>query len=218
MHQLSFNHRFGLAPLLLIVAITTFAVDLNFFAQLVQKNYGKNAYSLALQLTTLVGQLKQASENEKLSQINHFFNRNIDYGEDIFVWNAKEYWASPSETIGRAAGDCEDFAISKYVFLKILGVSNEKLRLTYVKANYNGARRAHMVLSYYATPNAEPLILDNINPQIKRASNRPDLTPIFTFNDQGLWAANSSKRRGSASTHLSRWRDLLVKIQRDGLE
>ena len=78
--------------------------------------------------------------------------------------------------------------------------------------------RAHMVLSYYATPQSEPLILDNINTQIYPASSRGDLTPVFTFNDKGLWVGNSNKPKGDASTHLSKWRDLLVRISQDGLE
>ncbi len=194
------------------------SADLQHFAQVVKQRYGEPAFQLASQLTSLVVQLNQASEQDKLVQINHFFNQHIDYGQDLFIWRDKDYWASPGETIGVAAGDCEDFAIAKYVFLKLLGVANSKLRLTYVKAYYNGRRQAHMVLSYYATPSAEPLILDNIKPQIMPASSRPDLTPVFSFNDQGLWAANSSKNRGSASSRLSRWRQLLVKLQQEGLQ
>lgn len=215
---------FSAILLALLLLTWLYASGYNFeqFSALAKKRYGERAYNLATSLNQLVSQLSQQREAEKLVQINHFFNQHIDYGEDIFVWGTKDYWASPLETIGRKAGDCEDFTIAKYVFLKQLGVANEKLRLTYVKARLNqGGRtvvRAHMVLSYYATPRSEPLILDNLIPQIKPASQRRDLTPVFTFNDKGLWVGNSNQRKGSASTHLSRWRDLIVKISQDGLE
>lgn len=209
---------FSVTALLLLVTFVSIAVDLQRFSQVVKQRYGEPAFTVANQLTQLVNKLNSASESQKLQHINQFFNQHIDYGDDIFVWKTKDYWASPGESIGVAAGDCEDFAIAKYVFLKILGLSNNKLRLTYVKALYGGRRQAHMVLSYYASPNAEPLILDNIKPQILPASSRPDLTPVFSFNDQGLWAANSRKNRGNASTHLSRWRSLLVKLQKEGLK
>ncbi len=202
----------------MLITLASVSADLQYFAQVVKQRYGEPAFQLASQLTGLVGQLNQASEQDKLAQINHFFNQHIDYGQDLFIWRDKDYWASPGETIGAAAGDCEDFAIAKYVFLKLLGVANSKLRLTYVKAYYNGRRQAHMVLSYYPTPGAEPLILDNIKPQILPASSRPDLTPVFSFNDKGLWAANSSQSRGTASSRLSRWRQLLVKLQQEGLQ
>jgi predicted transglutaminase-like cysteine proteinase len=69
-----------------------------------------------------------------LKQINNFFNQKVEFGEDIDVWGKSDYWATPLESIGRLAGDCEDYSIAKYTFLKILNVPNEKLRLTYVRA------------------------------------------------------------------------------------
>jgi predicted transglutaminase-like cysteine proteinase len=126
------------------------------------------------------------------------------------------------ESIGRGAGDCEDYSIAKYIFLKILNVSNDKLRLTYVRAVITvqdfSTARAHMVLSYYATPQSEPLILDSLNPEILPASSRKDLTPIFSFNDKGLWVGASNKPKSDASAHLSKWRDVLTRIQADGIE
>lgn len=212
----------GWALFLCLSLIYAEGYDFNKFGTLVKSKYGDSAFKTANELNQLVIQLKSAPEAEKLKRINDFFNQNIEFGEDIFIWGVSDYWASPSETVGRGAGDCEDFSIAKYIFLKILNVPNEKLRLTYVKAQLmqEGVPvvRAHMVLSYYATPQSEPLILDNINTQIYPASSRGDLTPVFTFNDKGLWVGNSSKPKGDASTHLSKWRDLLVRISQDGLE
>ena len=158
----------------------------------------------------------------KLKAINDFFNQKIRFTDDIDLWGQTDYWATPLETIGKQAGDCEDFTIAKYTFLKILNISNDKLRLTYVRAeisNQNGVFiRPHMVLSYYATPQSEPLILDNLIPNIIPASSRKDLSPIFSFNSKGLWVGNSSDRKGDAQSHLSRWRDVLFRIQADGIE
>jgi predicted transglutaminase-like cysteine proteinase len=196
--------------------------DFNKFSSQARLKYNDEAFKMATEINQLVIQLKSAPESEKLKQINDFFNRRIEFGDDIFIWGVSDYWASPLETIGKGAGDCEDFSIAKYVFLKIVGIPNEKLRLTYVKAQFirEGAPvvQAHMVLSYYATPQSDPLILDNLNTNILPASSRPDLSPVFTFNDKGLWVGNSTKPKGDASTHLSKWRDLLVRINQDGLE
>ena len=76
---------------------------------------------------------------------------------------------------------------------------------------------AHMVLSYYATPQSEPLILDSLVPEIMPSSSRRDLIPIFSFNDKGLWVGTSSKPKGESTSHLSRWRDVLIRLQADGL-
>ncbi len=200
-----------------------YAADWDFskFSGLARQRYGEEAFKNTLELQILITTLKSAPETEKLKQINNFFNRKINFGEDMDIWGKSDYWATPLESIGRLAGDCEDYSIAKYSFLKVLNVSNDKLRLTYVRAELmNQDRRvvlAHMVLSYYSTPQSEPLILDSLVPEIMPSSNRRDLTPIFSFNDKGLWVGSSSKPKGESTSHLSRWRDVLMRIQADGI-
>lgn len=196
--------------------------DFNKLSSLANQRYGDEAYKNILELQQLITQLKSASEAEKLHRINDFFNRKIRFTDDIDVWGQTDYWATPLESLGLQAGDCEDFSIAKYTFLKVLNVPNDRLRLTYVRAEiinqgYKSVR-AHMVLSYYSTPQSEPLILDNLDPEIKPASSRKDLSPIFSFNDKGLWVGSSSKPKGESQSHLSRWRDVLTRIQADGIE
>lgn len=196
--------------------------DFNKLSGLAKLRYGDEAYKNILELQQLLTQLKSASEAEKLKKINDFFNQKINYAEDIDLWGQSDYWATPLESIGREAGDCEDYSIAKYIFLKILNVPNDKLRLTYVRAEINHQEvrsvRAHMVLSYYLTPQSEPLILDSLVPEIMPSSARKDLTPIFSFNDKGLWVGSSTKPKGEATTHLSKWRDALTRMQADGIE
>ena len=195
--------------------------DFNKFSSYAKQRYGEEAYKNTLELQELITSLQSASETEKLKKINDFFNRKIHFAEDIDLWGKSDYWATPLESIGRNAGDCEDYSIAKYTFLKILNVPNDKLRLTYVRAEIRNQDRrvvlAHMVLSYYATPQAEPLILDSLVPEIMPASARKDLTPIFGFNDKGLWVGANNKSKGQSTSHLSRWRDVLTRIQADGV-
>ena len=115
--------------------------------------------------------------------------------------------------LARCAGDCEDFAIAKFFTLKAMGVDEDKLNITYVKAlQYNVH---HMVLTYYSEPGAVPLVLDNLIDSIAPATKRPDLMPIFTFNGTGLWLA---KQRGKgklagSSSKLKAWGDLLQRME-----
>lgn len=196
--------------------------DFGKFSSLASLRYGQKAYKNTVELNQLVTNLKTASDTEKIQQINDYFNQRIQFVEDIDLWGQSDYWATPLETIGKQAGDCEDFSIAKYIFLKVLNIPDEKLRLTYVRANMAAygvnAIRAHMVLSYYPTPQSEPLILDSLNPEILPASQRKDLTPIFTFNSTGLWVGSSTTPQASSTSHLSRWRDVLLRIKADGIE
>lgn len=164
------------------------------------------------------------SERQKLTRVNDFFNRRVEFLDDQAIWAQSDYWATPLETIGQGRADCEDYAIIKYYSLKDAGISQNKLRLVYVKARIDepgGSRlQAHMVLAYYPTPNAEPLVLDNLVPEIQPASQRKDLHPVFSFNSEAIWsgvAGNAAKGR-SGTGQLSRWQDLLNRARSEGFE
>ncbi len=154
-----------------------------------------------------------SSELDKLTEINRFFNRQIRFSDDIQIWKQNDYWATPVEMLVKGEGDCEDYSLAKYFTLRRLGIPSEKMRITYVKAlNYN---QAHMVLTYYASPGAEPLVLDNLINVIKPASQRRDLLPVYAFNAEGLYLPGSNSKK-SDSKRLSRWQDLLKKMRTEG--
>lgn len=199
------------------------AADFDKLATLAQQRYGDRGQNNIRELQTTLDQLASASELDKLKGINSFFNRKIrHFDSDINTWGQSDYWATPLESLGRERGDCEDYTIAKYIFLRELDIPNDKLKLTYVKAQIGGPEsrisQAHMVVTYYAEPNAEPLVLDNLISDIRPASRRPDLTPIFSFNSEGLWVGASSASRGNPTAHLSRWRDLLSRVHSDGID
>ena len=150
-------------------------------------------------------------ESVGLRQVNGFFNQ-VPYYSDLQHWGVADYWATPSEMLGSFGGDCEDYSISKYLSLKEVGVPIEKLRITYVRALQLG--ESHMVLAYYPTPDADPLILDNLNGTILPASQRRDLEPVYSFNDDDLWVPGGAQRKGGAS-NVRLWRDLLEKLAKE---
>lgn len=166
----------------------------------------------------LVAALRQG-DIARLQAINDFFNRRIVFRDDLQVWGQIDYWASPFEMMGKGEGDCEDFALAKYFSLRAVGVVASKLRLVYVRAQMGGPGgpvQAHMVLAYYAQPDAEPLILDNLISELRPASRRPDLTPVFSFNAEGLWQGTGAQPAGDPLARLSRWRDVLAKARAEG--
>ena len=149
-----------------------------------------------------------------LERVNRFVNRSVSFVSDQHAWGQQDYWATPAQTLGRGMGDCEDFAIAKYFSLVSLGVPSEKLRLTFVKALKQN--QAHMVLTYYANPNAEPLILDNLDPAIRPASERSDLLPVYSFNDLGVFLAKAPQRISQPPQFLARWNELTERAMADG--
>ncbi|MGZ3238107.1 MAG: transglutaminase-like cysteine peptidase [Burkholderiaceae bacterium] len=161
---------------------------------------------------------------DKLKQVNDFFNRTIEFGEDQEVWGQLDYWATPMESLSKERGDCEDYVIAKYFALLNLNVPNDRLRLIYVKALISGqsgtSMQAHMVLAYYPSPDAEPMLLDNLISDIRPAARRPDLLPIFSFNNQGIYtgvSANANLGSGGVG-RLTRWQDLLQRAHDEGFD
>ncbi|WP_427982617.1 transglutaminase-like cysteine peptidase, partial [Agarivorans sp.] len=134
LRQLAFGWlAFILCPLLLVAA----NYQLEELAATVRSFYGEKAELRVRAWRQLIADSSQLSETDKLSSVNDFFNQ-LQFVDDIEVWGQKDYWATPVEFLGAAAGDCDDFSIAKYFSLIELGVSDDKMRLVYVKSlTYN---------------------------------------------------------------------------------
>ncbi|OOE92428.1 sulfate adenylyltransferase [Salinivibrio sp. MA351] len=174
--------------------------------------YGDRAGKRVTAWRNMVENSQDVSELDKLDRVNDFFNQ-LYFVDDIDLWGQKDYWATPLEFLGAAAGDCEDFSIAKYFSLRELGIDDKKLRLVYVKAIR--LDQFHMVVAYYPTPSSEPVLLDNLDPEIKRASLRRDLLPIYSFNGSRLWLM---KERGQGelagnASRLGLWNDLRTRVE-----
>jgi len=183
-------------------------VALGFSEELLSKvktKYGEEASTRVLRWQALIESTKKLPEREKLKRVNDFFNQQIEFVDDEYLWGVNDYWATPLETLARGAGDCEDYSIAKYFTLRELGIDDKKIRITYVKAIE--LNQAHMVLTFFETPRSVPLVLDNLIPSIKLATKRGDLLPVYSFNGSGLWLAKSrgSGKRVGNSSRLNKW-------------
>ena len=206
---------------LVLVAFSVHAVDPDRILKAAQK-YGPTAVANAKALQQVMAAVSGKDDGAKIKAVNDFYNQRLAYMEDVDNWGQLDYWASPLESLGKGAGDCEDYAIGKYFTLTSLGVPHSRLRMVYVRASIPGAPNgfvAHMVLAYYPTPDAEPLVLDNLQPAIHLAGERPDLSPVFSFNAEGLWqGVGSIRANGDPLTRLSKWREVLTRSHQDGFQ
>lgn len=181
--------------------------------QKIEKQYDSDARQRVEAWKTLMLENKELTEMDKLTLVNDFFNDNVMFVDDILLWSQEDYWATPIEMLSMGAGDCEDYSIAKYFTLKQLGVDEDKLRITYVKAV--NLDQAHMVLTYFENKRSIPLVLDNLINEIQPANRRQDLVPVYSFNGTGLWLAKSrgeGQRVGDAS-RLSLWEDLAARMR-----
>ena len=213
---------------LLVVSTASQAADLQRMQQAAQRQ-GANAVAGVRALQAVLSAAADWDDERRLLAVNQFYNRRIQFRTDWEVWGQADYWASPLELLEKGQGDCEDYVIAKYFSLLSIGMPSANLRLVYVRAQIGGpggTPQAHMVLAYYpsnpsasaAPPGlpAEPLILDNLIADIRPASLRPDLSPVFSFNSEGLWKGVSGAPDGDPSVRVSRWREVLNKARDEG--
>jgi predicted transglutaminase-like cysteine proteinase len=201
----------------LVISFPAFAFDLpNQAIQYAKENYGTDAVSRLIAWRDLINSNKKNTELEKLRVVTDFFNA-IPYQSDQEVWNKPNFWANPLELIGKNAGDCEDYAIAKYLTLKAMGVPSNKMRIVYVVSNQ--LKRPHMILAYYETSNSQPLILDSMTLKILYASERPDLRPVYMFSENAIWVTQDKTppKEIIAGVQIQGWKQLITRMQQEGL-
>ena len=129
----------------------------------------------------LLDGLHGADRMTQLEEVNRFANR-IDYISDRRNYRVEDYWATPAEFFAKG-GDCEDFALTKFVSLHRLGYHEDRLRIAL--AMDERRRLYHAVLVVYLRDDA--YVLDN---QIKRVTPHREIShyrPLASFNSRRLW-------------------------------
>ena len=187
--------------------------------QEVKNKFGADKASHVAALEAALHALESKGVKDQLLGVNAFFDEHIQYATDDIVFKEKDYWATPSELFGHSRGDCEDYAIAKYVALLHLGIDSSKLRLIYVKAKIGRSRvtQAHIVLGYYDSPSSDPLVLDSLVSNVLPGSQRTDLIPVFSFNDSGIWQPGKTSQVSTSTSRLSRWRDVIERMKQEGI-
>lgn len=160
----------------------------------------------------LIKEYKNTNTKIKLKTVNDFFNR-LTYISETSLQGSPDTWQTPYEFLVAGSGDCEDYAIAKYFTLVAMGIPEKQLRIAYVVIRQGN--QAHMVLTYYAQPDAEPLILDNIKKSILSASQRSDLIPVYSFNGSSVWLVDQlgKPRPYARAMSLKKWQALIQRLE-----
>jgi predicted transglutaminase-like cysteine proteinase len=148
--------------------------------------------SYAAQFLRLIDAVKSRSGRAKLDEANRAVNAAIRYVSDYAQHGEPDRWSAPLATFATAKGDCEDYAIAKYVALREAGFPQEDLRLLLVRDR--AVREDHAVLAAHLDDHW--LILDNRSSELIEDSDASSFTPLFAINHRGvqLFAAPYAKR------------------------
>ena len=125
--------------------------------------------------------LADKAREVQLEAVNRYVNM-APYLPDLLNYGTRDHWATPVELFARG-GDCEDYAIAKFVALRALGFANSRLRLVVVQDLKR--RRPHAVLA--VNVNDRALVLDNQLPWIVPAEALGHYRPFYSVNEENLW-------------------------------
>ena len=129
----------------------------------------------------LVSRLADKPRRERIDKVNAFFNR-IPYVVDASNWGVADYWATPLQFLSRS-GDCEDYAIAKYVTLRQLGFSSDEMRV--VVLDDTNLRVPHAILT--VADGDRLLVLDNQIPDVVDSKRILHYKAIYSINENRWW-------------------------------
>lgn len=135
----------------------------------------------AAEWNAIIEENKDRPLNEQIEAVNRKINR-FYYEEDAAQYGRADYWASPAEFFARGAGDCEDFAIAKYMLLKAMGVDEDAMRIV-VLEQANGVGHAVLIVD----SEDGQMVLDNQSWKAELASAINDHRPIYSVNGNAWW-------------------------------
>lgn len=134
-----------------------------------------------------VSALADEDTSFKINAVNRIINRIVPYGEDREIYGRSDYWAAPREFLARG-GDCEDFAILKYVSLRELGVPEENMRIVSLRDTENNIDHAVLMVRH----EGETHILDSNYLLVRQEDELPQYEPRVSVNTQYRWMHVSS--------------------------
>src|SRR6516164_4476768 len=100
---------------------------------------------------------RQHQGRARLGEINRAINLSIKPVSDLTQYGVADFWSAPLATLSIAAGDCEDYAILKYVALLEAGIDADDLQLMLVHDIKHNTLHAILVVRL----GEEWVILDN---------------------------------------------------------
>ena len=127
--------------------------------------------------------LKNQPVAMQASMVNSFFNR-WQYRTDMETYGVSEYWASPIEFMTNS-GDCEDYAIAKYITLSFLGVAEDQMRIVALVDNNRGGI-GHSVLTV-SVQGEEQVVLDNLTDSVYNSAQQTGYAPRFAVNQNNIY-------------------------------
>ena len=140
----------------------------------------------AARFAAIVKEARDHDGRVRLNFVNQRVNNAIHYTSDMTQWGTPDEWSAPiaagKGSFETGLGDCEDYAIAKYVTLRAAGVPAKQLRVLLVHDNI--ARLDHAALA--ANEDGHWYVLDNRWTAAVEDNDVRRFTPLFALDDEGV--------------------------------
>jgi predicted transglutaminase-like cysteine proteinase len=136
----------------------------------------------ALQLLAIVDNARARDGRARLGEINRAINLAIRPMSDLAQYGQIDVWSSPLVTFTTGAGDCEDYAIAKFVALRLAGVTPDDLRIVVMRDTIHG--EDHAVVA--ARLDDHWLTLDNRRMAMVEDAYVRNYRPLFVIDQSGV--------------------------------
>jgi predicted transglutaminase-like cysteine proteinase len=136
----------------------------------------------AARFVSLTERALSADGAARIQAVNSAINESIRYQSDLEHHGMIDKWSAPLATLKSGTGDCEDYAIAKYVALRQLGIPAANLKVLLVRDTFSN--QDHAVLA--VRRDASWLLLDNRWSQMIESSASPRLMPLFALGEDGV--------------------------------
>jgi predicted transglutaminase-like cysteine proteinase len=129
----------------------------------------------------LIDQLRGLDLRHQIAIVNQAMNRH-PYVPTRVNWHRSMYWETAFEFL-RHGGQCQDYAIAKYMLLRAAGVPADRMRVVVLRDA--AISLDHAVLAVYV--DGQPLLLDNLRDNIVAARMVSYYHPYYSINENGWW-------------------------------
>jgi len=136
----------------------------------------------ALRFIALTDHARKLTGRARLADVNRAINAAMTYTSDLAQHGVPDLWSAPLASLSSGQGDCEDYAIAKYVVLRAAGTPEDDLRVVLVRDRTVG--QYHAVLA--ARQDGRWLVLDNRWPDLREDHEMKSFVPLFSLDSRGV--------------------------------
>lgn len=158
----------------------------------------KDCPSAAQKFLGIVADGRARTGRARIGEINRAINLSIQPMSDLKQWGVDERWSAPLETLTTGHGDCEDYAIAKYVALTAAGIAPEDVKLVIVRDL--AVSDGHAIVAAHV--DGSWIVLDNRWLTLVEDNKMRRMSPLFVIDHTGVRAYVRLPSRDIASAML----------------